>query len=343
MTGQVEDWLAHLADPRGLNARVQPEPFADADAVARLVDLAAAHNVRPALCANLLGLLKRTPAAVLVDPSNHAVGKATAAAREARLVDTARAVLLARAADTIMARVAEAGLPAILVKGADFARNAYGGLQARTFSDVDLLCRPDAEAELGTILAELGYEAEAPKASRVAHTERKFLDRSSVAGTVLVEVHTDLVHAPELRAAQSLTYDLYAAPEHGGATPAARLVLAALHGATSHLFGRLQYVVDGMMVARMGVDATELAERADRSGARLATATMLRLADEIFDCAEAPPLMAELRPLPFGSLESRLITRHSVLGGKAANRFLLLPQRYLYRRLLRMHGQGGAR
>lgn len=343
MTGQVEAWLAHLADPRGLNTRVQPEPFADADAVAGLIDLAAAHNVRPALCANLLGLLKRTPAAVLVDPSNQAVGKATAAASEARLMDTARAVLLARAADTIMARVAEAGLPAILVKGADFARNAYGGLQARTFSDVDILCRPDAEAELGAILAELGYEAEAPKASRVAHTERKFLDRSSVAGTVLVEVHTDLVHAPELRAAQSLTYDLYAAPEHGGVTPAARLVLAALHGATSHLFGRLQYVVDGMMVARMGVDAAELCQRADRSGARLATATMLRLADEIFDCAEAAPLLAALQPLPFGSLENRLITRHSVLGGKASNRFLLLPQRFLYRRLLRIHGQGGAR
>jgi hypothetical protein len=228
------------------------------------------------------------------------------------------------------------GLPAILVKGADFAVEAYGGLQARTFSDVDILVRPGAEADLGRVLADLGYAEHRPKASREAHTERKWTRADAHGGSILVEVHTDLVHAPELRARQTLTYDLHAGAAAGGVTPAARLVLAALHGATSHLFGRLQYVVDGLMVARSGVDVSELRERAIRSGALLPMLTMLRLASEIFAFEEGPELIAALSPVRFAGLERRLITASGVLGGKAAGRWMLLPQRHLYRRLLQM-------
>lgn len=343
MTGVVEQWLAHLADPAGPNRRWAPPPFERSarDTPQSLLELANRHNVRPVVSANLQSLLRTNPRAILRHEDAAAMQAIDAAIGEARMMDVARAMLLSRTADAIFKPVTEANLPAVLVKGADFAKTAYGGLQKRTFSDIDILCRPDAEEELGKILAGLGFEAQTPKASRTEHTERGWVRRDEKQGAILVEVHTDLVHAPELRSAQSLTWQLYAAPENGGVTPAARLILAALHGATSHLFGRLQYVVDGLAVGRTGVDPSELAERADRSGARLATFTMLRLAADIFEFAEADDLMTVLSPVRFGGLERRLITSRSVLGGKGEHRWRLLPQRYLYRLLLRANDPQG--
>lgn len=337
MISKSEQWLAYLADPAGLNTRWAPQPFSKAEQTTptALLELAHRHNVRPAVCSNLQALLRSNPDALTQRDSE--LASLQAAINEARLVDVARAVLLAQTAENILKPATAAGLPAVLVKGADFAKNAYGGLQKRTFSDVDILCRPDAQPELGRILAGLGFDEQTPKASREAHTERSWVKRDSTQGAILVEVHTDLVHAPELRSAQTLTWDLYASPEQGGVTPAARLILAALHGATSHLFGRLQYIVDGLMVGRTGVDRRELAERADRCGARLAAFTMLRLGMDIFDFAEAADLARAVEPAKFGGLERRLITKESVLGGKGEHRWLLLPQRHLYRWLLRMN------
>jgi hypothetical protein len=225
-------------------------------------------------------------------------------------------------------------VPAVIVKGVDFAEVAYGGLHLRTFSDIDLLVRPDSADALGAILSDLGFSEHIPSGKRVDYTERAWT-RADQHGTTLVEVHTDVVHAPELRAAQSLTYDLYADADLGGVTPAARLVLAALHGSTSHLFGRLQYVVDGLMVARLGPDPEELVVRAKRSGATLPLVTMLRLATEIYGCEVSADLLRRLGPLRWGWLEARLIPASMVLAAKGEGRWRLLPQRYLYRRLLR--------
>ncbi len=113
-------------------------------------------------------------------------------------------------------------------------------------------------------------------------------------------------------------------------------MLAALHGATSHLFGRLQYVVDGLMVARSGVDPDELAERARASGAALPIHTMLRLASEIHGCAVSAALAAAMAPRGVARLERRLITAPMVLAAKSPNRWRLLAQRHIYRRLLQM-------
>jgi hypothetical protein len=254
-----------------------------------------------------------------------------ARANDLRLQDVARAVLLAGTAREILA--ASSDLPVVLVKGADFAEAGYGGLHARTFSDVDLLVRNDAQAALGEVLQRCGFTAIPARESRLDYTERQWT-RNGPNGSILVEVHTDMVHAPELRARQTLTYDLYAESGAGGVTAAARIVLAALHGATSHLFGRLQYVVDGLVLARMGVDAAELQERAMRSGALLPTATMLRLAADLYACERSRSLLARLRT-PWGAVERALITPAMVLSAKSAHRWRLLPQRYLYRRLLR--------
>lgn len=334
------EWLARLADPGGTNRCFTPAPYETKplEALEELLYLAARHNVRPALMRNLAKELSAAPETVIGGSSREiaqtAVKISEAIANE-KLLDFARSVLLADASKEILSQTEAAGLPAAVVKGADFAENGYGGLEYRTFSDVDILVRPDAEADLAHILLGLGYEAITPRASRIDFTERSFLRKEEFGGTTHVEVHTDVVHAPELRSAQTLTWDLYASPEMGGVTGASRLVLAGLHGATSHLFGRLQYVVDGLVLVRAGVDADELEERARRSNAVLAVKTMLRLASEIFDSAESAELAARLRPAHGAAWEHRLITASMVLGAKNADRWRLLPQRYLYRALLR--------
>ena len=337
---QHGQWLARLADPRGLNSRFDPAPYAE-DAVRSLetlLALASRHNVRPALTRNLGRQLASAPEALIGGGETafaDVKDEITALIQNERMMDFARSPLLADASQEIMRRVEADGLPATVVKGADFAEHGYGGLGLRTFSDVDLLVRPDAEEALGKILVDLGYEAIEPKAGRVEFTERSFVRREEFGGTTHVEVHTDVVHAPELRSAQTLTWDLYASPEAGGVTGASRLVLAGLHGATSHLFGRLQYVVDGLVLARAGVDADELTERADRSNAGLAVKTMVRLAAEIFDCADCGALADHLGNVRGARWERRLITSEMVLGAKDSDRWRLLPQRYLYRAMLR--------
>ena len=344
MTSKAEAWLARLSDPAGPSPIWSPEPFGDGDAplLDKLIVEAGRHNIRPALVRNLGAQLRNAPGEfVRGDPSRarSLTDALTARSGELRLLDVARAVLLATAARDILAEVSERGIPAVLIKGLDFAEKAYGGLHARTFSDIDLLVRPDAQEALGEILRSRGFTALTPRKHRMKLAERQWTRPDSHGGLVLVEVHTDLVHAPELRACQTLTYDLYADPAGGGVTPAARLVLAGLHGATSHLFGRLQYVVDGLMVARMGVDPAELRERAARSSARLPVATMLRLACELYGSQECRTLLDALGSTSWNRLEQRLITGPMVLSAKSTHRWRLLPQRYLYRRLLRIPGR----
>ena len=338
MTNKVEAWLARLSDPAGLNPLWSPAPFSieESELSSKLLDEAHLHNIRPALVRNLGIQLRTAPEAFMTGESatrSAAIDALLARANELRLQDVARAMLLATAAREILSAASE--LPVVLVKGVDFAEKAYGGLHARTFSDIDLLVRPDAEDALGKVLARLGFTSIRPRETRIEFTERQWTRPDPHGGVMLVEVHTDVVHAPELRARQTLTYDLYTDMAAGGVTPAARLVLAALHGATSHLFGRLQYVVDGLMVARMGVEPGELRERALKSGAMLPVATMLRLAVELYDCPASRGLLDALGPVPWQRLERRLISQTMVLSAKSTHRWRLLPQRYLYRRLLR--------
>jgi len=339
MSSRIGGWLARLSDPDGVNLHWPCAPFTASETALldELVNAAGNHNVRPAMASNLATLLGTAPETFLAGeaPWRSSQGeKLLASANEHRMVDVGRAVLLAGMAGEILAEASERGLPVAMIKGADFAENAYGGLNARTFSDIDLLVRPDAEDDLGDILRTSGFRLHEPKKRLVANSERQWTRPDNFGGRTVVDVHTDMVHAPELRVRQTLTYDLYADPGHGGISSASRLVLAALHGATSHLFGRLQYVVDGLMIVRMGVDPTELRERAARSGAILPVATLLRLTGELYGCEAGMALLEALQPVRRSGLERRLITPAMVVSAKDRDRLRWRPQRYLYRRLL---------
>jgi hypothetical protein len=242
-------------------------------------------------------------------------------------------MVLAEAAREI--RAATDGLPVALVKGLDFAEELFGGLQYRSFGDIDLLLDPAAEGELSAILTRLGFREPQAETRDRENRERQWLRPHPQLDYVMVELHEDLVHSKQTRRRMSLTHALYAGERSGGISAAARLVLAAVHGSSSHLFGRLQYVVDGMMAARAGADGEEVARRAAETGALLPVRTMLRLAVEIYGSEECREVLAHLLRQRGSDIEARLISRKMVLAAKGPQRWRFIPQRRLYRHLLR--------
>lgn len=333
MTKRVETWLARLSDPDGFTSA--PLPDVSSGELNALVELSVRHNVHLAVLKNLVDLAKQQPSLLpggAGSPLPGQAGSALQSLRERRFAEVAANAVIANSAREVMA--AMDGLPLALVKGLDFAENAYKGIDRRKFSDVDLLIDPTCEPEVNKRLAALGYELFEPKGKKIEQSERQWTRRGTTTGLSLVEIHTDLVHDPKLRRRMTLTHDLYASSERGGISNSARLLVAAVHGAASHLFGRLQYVVDGMMVARAGVDAAELRVRAVETGALLPLATMLRLAVEIYDCRASAALLAGLGKTPVAGLDRLLISPSMVLAAKNRDRWRYLPQRHLYRALL---------
>lgn len=337
MSRSIDGWLARLSDPGGLNTNwpALPLPADDRRALEVLLYEAVRHNVHLAVFSNLLKVLREEPRAFLAGTQVEAAATDLyERVRDQRSDFIAPTMQIAAVARSL--RDSLSGFPAIIVKGIDFAENAYGGVHLRSFGDVDILVRANAADALGELLRRSGFVPHGHERHADDYAERQWINGAPGAtGTILVEVHTDLVHTPELRRRLSLTYDRHVI-DGGNVTPAARLVLAALHGATSHLFGRLQYVVDGLTIARTAVDLGELRERAESSGAALPVFTMLRLAGEIYGCAKSAALAAKMEPRGMARLERRLITAPMVLAAKSPGRWRLLAQRHIYRRLLQM-------
>lgn len=332
MITRLQAWLASLADPAGPRLRFDPRPFSVDDSARfdRLLHELARHNVHLAGFANLVALLSSDPGAVFAAERSAVFATAELAIgelRARRLTEVAHNALLAEAAREI--RRAIAGIDAVVIKGLDFAENAYGGVERRKFSDVDILVDAGAEVTVGEVLAGLGFSPVEPKGRKIAQTERKWLGTSLSREPVLVEVHTNLVHDPSTRRSISLTFAQHAG-KTGPDANAARLVAAAIHGATSHLFGRLQYVVDGMMIARAGVDPRDARDRGVATGSLLMIATMLRLAHTIFECEQSAALLEAIGPVRGHGTGQLLIPPSVVLSAKGTHRWRHLPRRRLY-------------
>ena len=311
--------LARYCDPGGINARWPARPIPAATAVEdgqALIDAALAHNVLPAVARNIAAEAERAPESLFsgkgerVDRLRHQL---IAEARQTCLVLVARNMVLADIARDLLAQAARDNVPMVLVKGLDFAETCYGGLPMRAFSDIDLLVAPDAAPVVAKMLVDRDFLAVTPQSRREAYTERQFVRRGGDMGDLLVEIHTDLAHAPKLRQRTSLTYEAYAGTTAGGVTTAARLILAAIHGSTSHLFERMQYLVDILTIVRHGVDSAELRSRVDETGSLLVVRTGLDLTRRMFDCSECAELLQALPSARHGWLASRLLTPATVI------------------------------
>jgi hypothetical protein len=331
---RIGSWLARLSDPRGINVGWEVVPFAvdDNRGLDRLFFEARRHSVHFVFLARFADLLRAEPASVICGNGiDHAAGQLIRRVSDMRLQELARVMAIALAAREVEKAIA--GLPVALVKGLDFAEVLFGGISNRSFGDIDLLYDPRVETELRERLIRLGFSEHRPDLHPGHYAERQWIRPHPHMGQILLELHADMVHVEDLRRRVSLPYGRYV-DGRGEVTPAARLILAAVHAATSHLFGRLQYVVDGLMAARAGVDAAELRERGREAGAVIPLRTLLRLAATIFSSDDARILLDAL-PAPRGSkLESKLIPGSMVLAAKSRSRWRFIPQRRLYRRLI---------
>jgi len=96
-------------------------------------------------------------------------------------------------------------LPVALVKGETFARLLYPSPSLRPFTDIDMLVAPTAIGAACDVLAQNNYFlGEDPVAS--GRREWKWVHKTNP--RIMVELHTNLVHAPSLHGAMR-------APEHG--------------------------------------------------------------------------------------------------------------------------------
>jgi hypothetical protein len=339
--------LARYCDPGGINQRWPARPMTAETAAedgAALLEAAAAHNVLPAVARNLASEMQRAPEALI-----KGVGDGVASARRHLVADArhgslelvARNMVLADIARDVLAAAARDGVPLVLVKGLDFAEACYGGLPMRAFSDVDLLVRPDAATAVAEMLIARDFTPVTPKAKRENYSERQFVRRGGEIGTLLVEVHTDLAHAPKLRRRTSLTYETYAGEPSGGVTMAARLILAAIHGSMSHLFDRLQYMVDILAIVRREVDPAELRERVAETGSLLVVRTGLDLTRRLFACPACRELLAALPRAQHDWLACRLLTPSTVTSAFGSTRGLHSWRRQAFRVLMtRAEGPG---
>jgi hypothetical protein len=154
----------------GTDARVAAR---DAEAVdwTRLVDLALQHGVLPLLQRGLARSAIAAPAA--------------SGARMRSLVRgiTERNLRLTAELREVLAALAEAGLPAVPLKGPALAALLYGDVTVRQFNDIDVLVHPLDAPRARAVLARLGYAFGEP-------TEAASLGVRKVDyGTVTLDLH----------------------------------------------------------------------------------------------------------------------------------------------------------
>ncbi|MFN0263140.1 nucleotidyltransferase family protein [Tepidamorphus sp. 3E244] len=333
----VPRWIARYAAPETVNETVAPAPFSLPVRAAHIDELAAQaaeHGVIMALAPHVKRVARERPEHLVSgDGAAEAITRMVDALQNAYMAQIVRNMSLEALAKQVDGMIAENGFDAVIVKGPDLANVAYGGLQHRAFSDVDILADAESALAVGDAVTAMGFKPVNPTEKRVAYTERQFW-RKGMHGTVdLVEVHTDLVHAPKLRKSMSMTYADYAGGPVG-VTNASRLVMAALHGAASHLFDRMRYVTDMLMVARAGVDADALVDLTGRCGANTPVRTGLALAHAIF-ADELLKQLGDAVPPVRGDLPARLlVTAGTVLEAQGPRRGRASWRRQAYRLIL---------
>jgi hypothetical protein len=237
---------------------------------------------------------------------------------------TGLTMLLRRQAAEILAAMARTGAAVLVLKGPEFADRLYPRPTLRTFSDIDLLIPDSSSAAADRVMRDLGYQPqEAAMKYDSGYGEQAWRRAGQPGGTV--EIHWNLVNSPSLRRAVSVKYeDLQVedgiAPATRRPTAAAILLIAGVHGAASHGFDRLQILCDVAQSVRGAagpIDEPWLAEAAGRTGAALALATALRLAEDVLEEPRCGELRLRLR-LPEPPWLSKLaLTRAVVLRAHA--------------------------
>lgn len=231
----------------------------DAEDGGPLATAADAHGVLPLLDAALL----RTSS---VSPS---------APRRRMTLDAATDLVRERALREVVEALATAGIPALLLKGADLAYSVYEQPHLRPRTDTDVLVAHDDRFRAGAVLRSLGY-ARAPQVGGDLVMYQEQFVREDAHGASVVDLHWRVAN-PQ-RFAGVLPFDeVYRdsqprpllSPQARGLHPVHALLLACVHRLAHHLDApRLIWTYDIHLLAARLSDSdwrrwVELAERRD--------------------------------------------------------------------------------
>ena len=308
----------------------------------RLSQMAEWHGVLPRVAEQIEQRLQADPARLMTEPGGAATVLAQLAPVRRRVAErAAMALFLGAEARGLLREISGAGVEVILLKGMDFATRLYPRPALRPFVDIDLLVREKDWAAVTGTMTRLGY---VPHETRLKHAvgyaERTW-EHPAMPGA-LVEVHDNLVNSPTLR--RGVSVRLEDLPRMRGAqgisqpTPAGLLLLAAVHGAASHSFDKLQHLCDlrQIMRGRAGsIDEAELRERAAETNARFCVAAGLDLAARTFKDPACAELLGRLDfnwPRTFTRF---LITPTLVIRGQGPRRWGGSWRRQLLRQMLK--------
>jgi hypothetical protein len=280
-----ETWLLALADSEG-PCNPLPSARLEAKGVADLCELAHAHGVLPAVLREVERLLKEQPALLLARPTAaNELHSTLNLSRECSAKRAAMAMFLGAEARRLADELAVNGAQVIVLKGTDFATRLYSKPGLRFFGDVDLLVRGEDWDRVDRTLTRLGYEALLPLSVKYSRGDAEVQYQHPAMPGATVEIHDDLVNSSSVRRGVSVRLeDLPLERDARGgwqASPAGLLVMAAVHGAASHSFDKLQQLCDIAQAAREragAIDEKSLVECMDKTSAGFCLSVGLDLA-----------------------------------------------------------------
>lgn len=289
MTRGDERLIALLADPAGPRPGVPRDPPADED-LASLWPQAEMHGVLPAFLANARAAWPGMPS-----------GPALETARRRLAERGAMTLFLTAESRRVTGLLNRAGVPAMVIKGAEFAGRLYASPAQRTFGDMDVLVRVADESRAVEVLTADAYRERTDDLKYEDGYGQRAFAHQKVPGTS-VELHTNLVNSPTIRAGVSAAFDdIPAEPAPGGTvrpTPAGLLLITCIHGATSHGFDKLQHLCDVALAARGAagpIDTDALRTAIERTGASMCVGWGLDLAGRTLGCDACHALRDSLR------------------------------------------------
>jgi hypothetical protein len=332
LSHRSSQWLIDTCNPTK-STTAQCALDSPVDAVLHAAEL---HGILPAVLARLRELAKEPDWAWVSDAANHEIIEA---ARQQNINQAGMQLRLRHYGSAILQSFKDVGHPATIVKGPTFADRLYPRPSLRTFTDIDILIPIGARAASRDIMLGHGFE---PHEEDYRKGREYFEDVWLLVEDrrVSIEIHSNLIHNPNLRHRASLGYEDVAATGSGDpADPTALLMLAATHGAYSHQFDRLQHLVDISLAARGAggqVDNQRLSEACAATGTKRAVYAGLMLTASAFADTSARAIAEMLAPSLADQLAASLVTPHAVAQARGGNRSLGSWRRKLLRQAIRI-------
>jgi Uncharacterised nucleotidyltransferase len=327
----AKEWLAHLADPLARAPRpTHPLRASDPSALLAAANL---HGVLPAAIRAIASLA----AGCTAEPPANGFAGALGTARANAALQAGFGLMLRHHGKRATKAFEAECIEGAVVKGAVAAERLYGDASLRTFTDIDVLVGAAHRARAADVMRSLGFEL-FTFGDRVGkdYEEDKWLLKEEP--RAMVEVHTNLVHSPKLRASMSVSYqDVLEAGDGDCAAPTALLFVAAAHAAIGHQFDRLQQLVDIVQAGRGAagpIDVERLRRVCRRAGVLFGVVTAIELAGRTFGEFRCTDLARRLDPAYARCWRRLLVTPGVVVSAQTPERVLGSWRRKLYRQCL---------